>query len=105
MKIGGIVLLCLAALAHASSSVLRVPLNKRTLTIEQVRASNEALKQQKLNTWSNMLRGEAEEADIPLLDFLDAQCVYPPAFACYRQPHICFPSFTLPSGTQRGWYA
>ena len=90
MKIvGGIVLLCLAALAHASSSVLRVPLNKRTLTIEQVRASNEALKQQKLKTWSNMLRGEAEEADIPLLDFLDAQCVHPPAIAHYCQLQTC----------------
>ena len=89
MKItGGIVLLCLVALAHATSSVLRVPLNKRTLTIEQVRASNEALKQQNVKAWSNMLRGEPEEADIPLLDFLDAQCNHNPAFACRVSLHL-----------------
>lgn len=77
MKIvGPAILLCLLAHSHASS-VLRVPLTKRVLSSEQVQASRAALRQLNINTWNNLLRGEPEEADIPLLDFLDAQCMPP----------------------------
>ena len=79
--VGGIVLLCLLALAHASA-VLRVPLTKRRLSADQVRASQTALHQLNRNSWKNLLRGEPEEADIPLLDFLDAQC----------KSHRCWPT-------------
>ena len=69
-------LACLTALATASSqgSLQRVPLQKRTLDIEEVKASRASLQQYNALRHGNALRGESEEADIPLLDFLDAQC-------------------------------
>ena len=69
-------LTCLVAAASANSqgSLLRVPLQKRTLNIEEVKASRAALQQYNALQHGNALRGESEEADIPLLDFLDAQC-------------------------------
>jgi len=69
-------LTCLVAAATANSegSLLRVRLQKRTLDIEEVKASRAALQQYNALQHSSVLRGESEEADIPLLDFLDAQC-------------------------------
>ena len=69
-------LACLTALATASSqgSPLRVTLQKRTLDIEEIKASKESLQKYNAVRHGNALRGESEEADIPLLDFLDAQC-------------------------------
>jgi hypothetical protein len=68
--------ICLVG-AAAENSVLRVPLHKRQLDIDQVKASKASLQQ--CNTLQRLkgLLGEAEEADIPLLDFLDAQCKHP----------------------------
>ena len=80
--VAAVALLCLVACASAiSSQVLRVPLTKRVLTAEQVQASQTALRQYNLGVWSNQLRGEPQEADIPLLDFLDAQCMLRLPFA------------------------
>ena len=77
--VAAIALLCQLACASAiSSEVLRVPLTKRVLTAEQVQASQTAIRQYNLGALSNQLRGEPQEADIPLLDFLDAQCMLPP---------------------------
>ena len=69
-------LACLTVLATASSegSVLRVPLQKRTLDLEEVKASRASLQRYNVARRTNALLGESEEADIPLLDFLDAQC-------------------------------
>lgn len=69
-------LACLVAAATANSqdSLLRVSLQKRTLDIQQVKSSRAALLKWSSQQQHNALVGEAEEADIPLLDFLDAQC-------------------------------
>ena len=69
-------LACIIAVATGSSqgSLLRVPLQKRTLDLEEIKASRASLQQYNALRHSNALRGESEEADIPLLDFLDAQC-------------------------------
>ena len=68
--------ICLVG-AAAANSVLRVPLHKRQLDIEQVKASKASLQHYNTLQRLNGLLGEAEEADIPLLDFLDAQCKHP----------------------------
>lgn len=80
---GVLALLCLSIflLAEAQQSALRVTLKKRTLDAEQVRATQTALHARNVRNVANALRGEPEEADIPLLDFLDAQCMHP----CHRQ--------------------
>ncbi|KAK9915053.1 hypothetical protein WJX75_004180 [Coccomyxa subellipsoidea] len=72
---GVLALLCLSIflLAEAQQSALRVTLKKRTLDAEQVRATQTALHARNVRNVANALRGEPEEADIPLLDFLDAQ--------------------------------
>ena len=69
-------LACIITVATGSSqgSLLRVPLQKRTLDLEEIKASRASLQQYNALRHSNALRGESEEADIPLLDFLDAQC-------------------------------
>ncbi len=76
-RAGFLSLLCLSIglLAQAQQSPLRVPLKKRTLDAEQVRATQTALHARNVRNVANALRGEPEEADIPLLDFLDAQCM------------------------------
>ncbi len=71
-------------LVQAHQTPLRVPLTKRTLDAEQVKATQEALQAHNVKTLANSLRGEPEEADIPLLDFLDAQCMLPDTYACQR---------------------
>ena len=75
---GVLALLCLSivVLAEAQPAPLRVPLKKRTLDAEQVRATQTALHARNVRNVANSLRGEPEEADIPLLDFLDAQCTH-----------------------------
>ena len=69
-------LACVVAAAAASSegSLLRVQLRKRTIDIEEVKASKLSIQRYNALQHRNALLGEAEEADIPLLDFLDAQC-------------------------------
>ena len=69
-------LACVVAAAAASSegSPLRVRLHKRTIDIEEVKASKLSIQRYNALQHRNALLGEAEEADIPLLDFLDAQC-------------------------------
>lgn len=73
---GVLALLCLsiALLAEAQDGVLRVPLKKRKLDAEQIKATKAALQARNVKTLSNSLLGGPQEADIPLLDFLDAQC-------------------------------
>lgn len=82
-KTGLLTLLCFSIilLAQAHQNPLRVPLKKRTLDAEQVKATQEALQAHNVKTLANSLRGEPEEADIPLLDFLDAQCMFADAHA------------------------
>ncbi|BDA43728.1 Aspartic proteinase oryzasin-1 [Coccomyxa sp. Obi] len=74
-RAGLLTLLCISIIlvAQAHQTPLRVPLKKRTLDAEQVKATQSALQAHNLKILANSLRGEPEEADIPLLDFLDAQ--------------------------------
>lgn len=76
-RVGFLTLLCtsITLVAQAHQSPLRVPLKKRTLDAEQVKATQAAFQTHNLKILANSLQGEPEEADIPLLDFLDAQCM------------------------------
>ena len=80
---GLLTLVCLSItlLAQAHQTPLRVSLKKRTLDAEQVKATQSALQARNVKYLANSLRGEPEEADIPLLDFLDAQCMLAISYA------------------------
>lgn len=77
MRTAVLVLLCLASAVLGSAdqaTFLRVPLNKRQLQLEDIQNAKAAVQSRYARMRLNALRGEPEEADIPLLDFLDAQC-------------------------------
>ena len=61
----------LACGSELPSSPIKVSLNKRPLRAEQIARTRNALQERYVRS---KLLGEAREEDIPLLDFLDAQC-------------------------------
>ena len=61
----------LACGSELPSSPIKVSLNKRPLGAEQIARTRDALQERYVRS---KLLGEAREEDIPLLDFLDAQC-------------------------------
>jgi hypothetical protein len=84
-----LVLLCLSSVLLASAErppLLRVPLKRRALELKNIQAARAALQAKYAGKRISALRGEPEEADIPLLDFLDAQCATSPSSYKFLYP-------------------